>query len=431
MSEPADLLLYQALHTPNEIALVVKVEKGSVTPVPGATYLGVPIGHIIEELTQREILAPSKGSTDRFEIALGRLPQGVQVLDAIEHTLKECGYEVQIPTSVKGRSGVEHYFDVLARGIGRQFMLDVVAPAPPIVPGQLQVLSYYAKSIDVPESSPRPLLAVVPRLSEYARRLTEAYGIEVIQAGLVEELPVRIRALVSSPVASVGHVSTGITALDKMLGGGFVEGRVYLLLGDVGAGKTALALQFLLAAAHRGERGLLVTTNSSPAEEVELADNLGFDLRAQVRRGMITVLGLSNAFDSSHDGGGSAEGHTRTSARVLEELFARVQETDPKRIVIDTVTPFVPARQYAEVRDFMRGLSRLNRLTLITEEFGLDGSDTAIEEYFVTGVIVLHRRAHPGGAIEWTARVEKHRGATHDTTIHPMKIERSVGVSLQ
>ncbi|MGI0140812.1 MAG: RAD55 family ATPase [Thermoplasmata archaeon] len=431
MSEPAELLLYQALHTAGEIGQIVRVEGGSVTPIPGATYLGVPIGHIVEELTRRGILTHSQGPTDRFDIELDHLPQSVQVLDAIEHTLRDCGYEVQIPTSIKGKSGVEHYFDVLARGIGRQFMLDVVAPAPPTLPGQLQVLSHYAKSVDTPESSPHPLLAVAPRLSEYARRLTEAYGIDIIEAELVEELPVRIRALVSSPVVTVGHVSTGITALDKMLGGGLVEGRVYLLLGDVGAGKTALALQFLLAAAHRGERGLLVTTNSSPTEEVALADNLGFDLRAQVRRGMITVLGPSNAFDSVRDGGGSAEAEKRTSARVLEELFARVQETDPKRIVIDTVTPFVPARQYGEVRDFMRGLSRLNRLTLITKEFGLDGSDTAIEEYFVTGVVVLHRRAHPGGAIEWTARVEKHRGATHDTTIHPMKIERSVGVTVQ
>ena len=52
------------------------------------------------------------------------------------------------------------------------------------------------------------------------------------------------------------RASTGIAGLDEILGGGFPAGHLYLLDGEPGAGKTTLALQFLLAGVARGARGL-------------------------------------------------------------------------------------------------------------------------------------------------------------------------------
>lgn len=430
MSDPSNLLLYQVLRGPEAVADVVKVEGGTVAPVAHASYLGITVADAIADLRRQGILHPSNGSESRFEIDRDQLPPVVSVLDSVGRALRDAGYEVQIPASIKGRSGVEHYFDILARRKGHQFVFDVEAPPPPTRPGRLQVLGHYAKVSDMPDTNLRPSLVVVPPLADDGRRLSEAYGVDVIEADLAEKIGERVRSFVSTP-AAVGHVSTGCAQLDALLGGGLIDGRIYLVVGDVGCGKTTLALQFLTAAAHRGERGMLVTTNSTPAEEVALAEGLGFDLRAQVRKGMITVLSLTNAFDTLIEGHATPEAQRRSSNRVLEELFTRVQLDNPKRIVIDTVSPFVPVRRYEEVRDFLRGLSRMNRLTLLTEEFGLDGGDTAIEEYFVTGVIVLHRRVHPSGAVERTLRVEKHRGAVHNIEAHPFRIEPGPGLVIQ
>jgi KaiC/GvpD/RAD55 family RecA-like ATPase len=430
VSDPSNLLLYQVLRDAEAVADVVKVEGGSVTPVTHASYLGIPVADAIADLRRQGILHPSNGSESRLEIERDRLPPVVSVLDSVGRALRDAGYEVQIPASIKGKSGVEHYFDILARQEGRQFVFDVEAPTPPTRPGRLQVLGHYAKVSDVPDTNLRPSLVVVPPLADDGRRLAEAYGVDVIEADLAQKIGERVRSFVSTPV-TVGHVSTGCAQLDALLGGGLIDGRIYLVVGDVGCGKTTLALQFLIAAAHRGERGMLVTTNSTPAEEVALAESLGFDLRAQVRKGMITVLSLTNAFDALIQSHATPEAQRRSSNRVLEELFTRVQLDNPKRIVIDTVSPFVPVRRYEEVRDFLRGLSRMNRLTLLTEEFGLDGGDTAIEEYFVTGVIVLHRRVHPSGAVERTLRVEKHRGAVHDIESHPFRVEPGPGLVIQ
>jgi circadian clock protein KaiC len=56
------------------------------------------------------------------------------------------------------------------------------------------------------------------------------------------------------------RASTGVEGLDHVLGGGFPINRMYLLEGDPGAGKTTLALQFLLAGARAGEPGVYATS---------------------------------------------------------------------------------------------------------------------------------------------------------------------------
>ena len=53
--------------------------------------------------------------------------------------------------------------------------------------------------------------------------------------------------------------NTGIEGLDDVLGGGFERGRVFLLEGQPGTGKTTTALQFLLAGVASGERCLDTT----------------------------------------------------------------------------------------------------------------------------------------------------------------------------
>ena len=54
-------------------------------------------------------------------------------------------------------------------------------------------------------------------------------------------------------------VPTGVAGLDAVLGGGLPRGRMYLIQGDPGVGKTTLALQFLLEGRRLGEKGLYVT----------------------------------------------------------------------------------------------------------------------------------------------------------------------------
>src|SRR6516164_565297 len=68
----------------------------------------------------------------------------------------------------------------------------------------------------------------------------------------------------------LAKAGTGIEGLDDILRGGWTPGRVYLIEGVPGSGKTTLALQFLLEGVRRGEPVLYVTL-SETKEEAEIA----------------------------------------------------------------------------------------------------------------------------------------------------------------
>jgi circadian clock protein KaiC len=72
--------------------------------------------------------------------------------------------------------------------------------------------------------------------------------------------------------------NTGIIGLDAILRGGFPRHHLYLLEGTPGAGKTTLALQFLLEGARRGERCLYVTLSETERELRAVAKRHGWSL---------------------------------------------------------------------------------------------------------------------------------------------------------
>ena len=56
----------------------------------------------------------------------------------------------------------------------------------------------------------------------------------------------------------MGNAKTGISGLDEILSGGLARGHVFLLEGEPGAGKTTVAVQFVLEGAKAGERSLYI-----------------------------------------------------------------------------------------------------------------------------------------------------------------------------
>src|SRR4029434_373921 len=62
----------------------------------------------------------------------------------------------------------------------------------------------------------------------------------------------------SGPTVAPARAATGVEGFDGVLGGGLLRRRMYVIEGAAGAGKTTLALHFMLAGRANQERGLWI-----------------------------------------------------------------------------------------------------------------------------------------------------------------------------
>ena len=135
--------------------------------------------------------------------------------------------------------------------------------------------------------------------------------------------------------APTERVSTGVSRLDHMLGGGVYRGTTVLISGSSGTGKTTLAAQMAAAACERGEPALFVSFEESPAKLVRNMASVGIDLQRWMDAGLLTVWAAPpTAY--------GLESH-------LASLAALVEEQAPKVVVLDAVTGLLHSGVSAQV----------------------------------------------------------------------------------
>lgn len=126
----------------------------------------------------------------------------------------------------------------------------------------------------------------------------------------------------SSTSVSTERVSSGVEALDSMLGGGYFRGASILITGAPGTAKTTLGGAFSKAACERGERTLFVSFDSRADEIVRNLKSVNIDLTESLDKGrlrMVTARSVS----------GSAESHLMKIQREAIDHDARCVVIDP------------------------------------------------------------------------------------------------------
>ncbi len=225
------------------------------------------------------------------------------------------------------------------------------------------------------------------------------------------------------------RVPTGIRGLDEMLGGGFPKGRVILLCGGPGTGKTIFSLQFLANAAKRGEPGVYVTLEEPLRFIREYAESFGWDLRREEVRGRIKLLDL---YMVSY--GGSIEVRRRETGEpvlsVVNAIIDAAREIRASHVVIDPITSISIHEQNEGVRrlkiaELFGRLRRLGVTSLITLE--TSGPRTfSVEEFLADGVIRLEKTIYEFNLVK-TIRIEKMRGLGYDEQPRRYTIEPQTG----
>jgi circadian clock protein KaiC len=221
---------------------------------------------------------------------------------------------------------------------------------------------------------------------------------------------------------ALAKAPTGIPGLDQITEGGLPRGRVSLVAGSAGAGKTLLGLQFLVTGAQQyGEPGVLVTFEESAAKVADDVRSLGFDLEGLQRDGLLAVLAFR--VDPTEI--------IATGAFDLEPLFLllddAIQRLGAQRVVLDTIEVMFGAFGddsivRAELNRLANWLGERGVTSIVTGERG-DKSLTrhGIEEYVTDCVIMLDHRVHDDISTR-RLRVVKYRGSAHGTNEFPFLI---------
>jgi len=151
-------------------------------------------------------------------------------------------------------------------------------------------------------------------------------------------------------------VSTGSSALDYILHGGYAANRVHLIEGEPGAGKTTLGLQFLIEGRAKGEQCLYITLSESRDELTHVAGTHGWDLDGiEIFELVPPELSLDPEREQSIVYASDLE-----LGETVQMVKDEVQRVAPARVVFDSLS---------EIRLLSQGALRFRRQVLALKHF--------------------------------------------------------------
>ena len=222
---------------------------------------------------------------------------------------------------------------------------------------------------------------------------------------------------VSEPV--LRKVPTGIAGLDEMISGGFPSGHVVLVTGLPGTGKTCFGLQFLLAGATAGEKGVFLSLEEDVAPLLESARQFHWPVDAAVSGGMLKILRIDPK-------------ETRQSLhRIQGELGKELTNLGARRIVVDSVSLLNmlsddESGRRATLFALAAACRESGATTVLTAEadpLHPEVSRDGLSEYVADGVLLLgYRTGADGHRVGLSMRVLKMRRTSHVRTVQPYAI---------
>jgi circadian clock protein KaiC len=222
--------------------------------------------------------------------------------------------------------------------------------------------------------------------------------------------------------ASTERISSGVVALDEMLGGqGYFRGSSILVTGTAGTGKTSLGGHFVDAACRRGETAVFFAFEESPAQIIRNMRSIGLDLDRWVKKGLLHI-------DASRPSAFGLEMHLVR----MHHLMAQVK---PSVVVLDPISGLIPSGSQHDVNSVVLRMVDSIKAQSATALFtGLSASDdvqwTDMNISSLVDAWLLVRNVEVNGERNRILYVLKSRGMAHSNQVREFTLT-SRGIRLR
>ncbi len=236
----------------------------------------------------------------------------------------------------------------------------------------------------------------------------------VIARGGLQVFPRLIASEHHTPFAGE-CVKSGLAELDAMLHGGPLRGTCTLLTGAAGTGKSTLALQYIHAAAERGEHCAIYEFDERAGTLLTRMAKLGLDLAPHVEAGRVVLRQIDLA---------------EVSPGEFDYLLRRDVEQNHTRVVlIDSLSGYLMAmaqekQLILKLHELLSYLNQTGVLTLmVSSENGVTGARTgAVNVSHLADTIVLLSFFEAAGHVRKGLSIVKNRGGGHEDAIRELQI---------
>jgi circadian clock protein KaiC len=217
-------------------------------------------------------------------------------------------------------------------------------------------------------------------------------------------------------------VPTGIAGLDMVLAGGLPAGRLTLVNGGPGSGKSVMGLQCLLNGALAGEPGILVMFEERAAAVRRNAWSRGWDLASLEQKNRLYLLDARLNPEAVISGDFSIKG-------LLAVLGQKIKTMRARRVVLDAVdvllqmydSPMRERKELYALHEWLldRGLTTIMTAKTIPQEEA--PSRYAFLDFMADCVIQVDQRV-TGQVATRRLRVMKYRGSAFGRNEYPFII---------
>ncbi len=216
--------------------------------------------------------------------------------------------------------------------------------------------------------------------------------------------------------SSTRRITSGITELDEMCGGGFLQDSMILVSGATGTGKSLMTTHFMKSTSEN-ERALLFGFEESRDQMIRNAAGWGFDFEKLCNEGRLKIV-------CSYPETAALEDH-------LFAMKSAVKEFKPTRVAIDSLSALERISVQKNFRDFVLSMTSFLKENEIAGLFtaatvSLLGGDSVTEAHIstLTDSIILLRYVEMFGEMQRGLTVLKMRGSAHDKDIRRYSIDQ-------